>query len=65
MFGSDAAKQAQWRAFLNRSRLADAPADLSVVINRIRAFLWPLTESAPDPSSFTLAWLPGIGWAGS
>jgi hypothetical protein len=64
LFGSDPAKQAQWRAFLNRSRLADAPPDLSAVSDRIRTFLWPPTESARD-ASFTQAWLPGVGWSGS
>jgi nucleotidyltransferase AbiEii toxin of type IV toxin-antitoxin system len=57
-FGEDAEKQTQWRAFLGRTRLGDAPRDLFRVIDRLREFLWPPMTAAANDS----AWLPEIGW---
>ena len=44
-FGTDLAKQAQWRAFLKRSALKDAPEQLSVVVEELRAFFEPIFTS--------------------
>jgi len=60
----DAEKQTQWRAFLGRTRLGDAPTDLSVVVDRLREFLWPPTTAAANDSTFDSSWLPEIGWTG-
>lgn len=44
-FGTDPAKQAQWRAFLKRSALKGAPEQLSVVVEELRAFFEPIFMS--------------------
>ena len=44
-FGSDPAKQAQWRAFLKRSALTDVPEQLAVVVEELRAFFEPIFTS--------------------
>jgi hypothetical protein len=44
-FGTDPVKQAQWRAFLKRSALTDAPEYLSVVVEDLRAFFVPIFTS--------------------
>ena len=59
-FAEDAEKQTQWTAFLGRARLGDAPKDLSVVVDRLREFLWPPTAAAAN--TFDSSWLPEIGW---
>jgi predicted nucleotidyltransferase component of viral defense system len=63
LFGRAAGKQGQWAAFLNRSRLIDAPSDLATVSERLGAFLWPVTKAATDAHAFTGVWLPEIGWS--
>jgi hypothetical protein len=62
VFADDAEKQPQWTAFLGRTRLGDAPKNLSGVIDRLREFLWPPTTAAANDSAFDSAWLPEIGW---
>ena len=44
-FGTDPAKQTQWRAFLKRSALKDAPEQLSVVVEELRAYFEPIFTS--------------------
>src|SRR5690348_3047755 len=61
-FAEDAEKQTQWTAFLGRTRLGDAPMDLSVIVDRLRQFLWPPMRAAANVSDFDSAWLPEIGW---
>lgn len=60
-FGNHPEKQAQWHAFMNRSKLTDAPAELSSVTERLAGFLWPLTEAARS-GAFDRTWLAGVGW---
>ena len=52
-------KEAQWRAFLARDRLAIAPASLVQVINDLRAFMQPMLTRAEVAS-----WPPGGPWTG-
>jgi hypothetical protein len=44
-FGTDPAKQTQWQAFLKRSALKDAPEQLSVVVEELRAYFEPIFTS--------------------
>lgn len=60
-FGRDAEKQAQWRAFLARARLRDAPDDLATVVERVGALVLPLLTGAPD-SERRATWTPGADW---
>jgi hypothetical protein len=61
-FAEDAEKRTQWMAFLGRTRLRDAPTDLSAVVERLHEFLWPPTTAAASNLSFDSTWLPEIGW---
>ena len=50
-------KEAQWRAFLARDRLAVAPASLVQVVNDLRTFLQPVLVRAE-----VALWPPGGPW---
>jgi len=41
-FGNDPGKQAQWRAFLKRSALTQAPGNLAEVVEELRGFFEPI-----------------------
>jgi hypothetical protein len=61
-FGRDAAKQGQWRAFLARGRLGDAPAELQPVVERVAALVLPPASAARRGEVFRSIWTPGGGW---
>jgi hypothetical protein len=42
IFGADPAKQIQWKAFLKRSALTEAPESLMDVVEEIRLFFEPI-----------------------
>ncbi len=65
-FATDAGKQAQWRAFVRRGRLAEE-AELEEVIASLRAFLLPVLEAARVAPTHTASaleqrWEPGGPW---
>ncbi|MFN3652333.1 MAG: nucleotidyl transferase AbiEii/AbiGii toxin family protein [Armatimonadota bacterium] len=51
-------KQAQWRAFVRRSRLAGEGAELSTVTALLTRFLWPLLTAAWEGRELAAAWNP-------
>ena len=53
------ARDAQWRAFLSRDRMAAAPDMLAVVVTDPRAFLMPLLDAA---NSGEHTWRPSGPW---
>lgn len=59
-FGTDAAKQLQWNAFLRKTRLV-APA-LSVVVAALGDFMLPVLEGIRRSGAFDAHWRPGGGW---
>lgn len=61
-FARDPAKQAQWRAFIERGRLLDVPADLGVVVQRIGAMVLPAARAANDTELLHASWTPGGDW---
>jgi hypothetical protein len=61
-FTEDGSKQAQWAAFLRRSRLTDAPGELSRVIDALVAFLLPIAEALLNDEKFDKAWHPAGPW---
>jgi hypothetical protein len=63
-FARDSEKQAQWRAFVARSRLAHAPPDFEQVTTRIAAFARPVMNAARGDQQFTSEWRPEAGWLG-
>jgi hypothetical protein len=61
-FAHDPAKQAQWRAFIERGRLLEAPADLGLVVRRIESLVLPATRAANDTEPLHTSWIPGEDW---
>ena len=61
-FGADGEKQDQWRGFLRKSRLVEAPQDLSITVRAIAAFLGPILEAVGSGQSFAGRWPPGGAW---
>lgn len=61
-FALDPAKQAQWRAFVERARLRNAPTDLAVVIQRIDTFVLPAARGATGAEPFSASWIPAGEW---
>lgn len=59
-FAADDLKQRQWRAFLNKSRLA-AP-DLATLVAYLRTFLLPPTDAARSGTDFKKKWNPKGPW---
>jgi hypothetical protein len=41
-FGNDSGKHTQWRAFLGRSALTQAPENLAGVVEQLRTFFEPI-----------------------
>jgi Nucleotidyl transferase AbiEii toxin, Type IV TA system len=61
-FANDAAKQAQWRAFIRRAAIALAPEPLPDLLSSVAGFVAPplLALGAREP--FVLVWRPGGPW---
>jgi hypothetical protein len=61
-FANDAAKQAQWRAFIRRTAIALAPEPLPDLLSSVAGFVAPplLALGAREP--FVLVWRPGGPW---
>lgn len=55
-------KQAQWQAFLSRSNLIDAPANLAEALHRLRIFLVPILDACAKDVTVTQTWRPGGPW---
>ena len=60
IFGQDAAKRTQWRAFLSKSKL-EAP-ELDTVVAALAAFLLPVVEALLDRGTAPSAWPAGGPW---
>jgi hypothetical protein len=61
-FAKDTAKAAQWRGFVRRNRLSEAPKDLAEVIMSIGAFLKPISESLAEGHVFKSIWKAPGPW---
>lgn len=61
-FATDAAKRAQWLAFVRRGRLSEE-APLMGVIATLHPFLLPVLEAARTGATFAMHWEPGGPWA--
>ncbi len=58
----DRTKQVQWRSFIRKSGITDAPVEFSVVVVDLRQFLLPLAETLITGSPFSLAWKAPGPW---
>lgn len=61
-FASDPSKETQWRAFIRRSRLSDAPVDFAHAIQQLRSFLHPLVSHLGAGEDFAMRWPAGGPW---
>jgi hypothetical protein len=61
-FYTDPSRRGQWNRYLQRTKLADAPADFSLVGERVREFLEAPVRAASEHKSFTAAWPPEGPW---
>jgi len=61
-FAEDGTKQAQWAAFVRRTRLKISAADLNTVVDGIRKFLSPVSSSALHSGTFRKTWHKGKDW---
>lgn len=61
-FGSDAAKQVQWQAFLKKTHLHDVPTVLQEVINSLESFLIPVAKTAISKTDFVQHWVAPGPW---
>ena len=62
VFGADSDKQAQWRAFLRKTKLVDAPQELFIATEAIAGFAGPILAALRAGQSFAGYWPPGGGW---
>ena len=56
MFADDTQKLTQWRAFLRKTRLTDAPSALPDVIAVISSFLLPIAQAIVNGHEFNQTW---------
>ncbi len=61
-FSNLPAKQAQWRAFIRRTRLQRPPADFAEVVQTISGFLQPLAKALAAGKSFGGKWTAAGPW---
>jgi hypothetical protein len=61
-FAEDAAKQAQWRAFLRRTAIALAPEPLPELLRNVAAFVTPPLLTLGTKVPFESVWRPGGPW---
>jgi hypothetical protein len=61
-FATDVGKKAQWRAFLRKAKLDDAPADLQEVVDALAAFLLPVAGAVHGGGAFERAWQAPGPW---
>jgi hypothetical protein len=62
-FAEDSAKDNQWRGFVRRNRLSEAPKDLAEVIVSIGAFLKPISQGLAAGHVFKLIWKAPGPWS--
>ena len=62
-FAKDTTKAAQWRGFLRRNRLSEAPKDLAEVIISIGVFLKPISERLAVGYVFNSIWKAPGPWS--
>ncbi|MBI2313795.1 MAG: nucleotidyl transferase AbiEii/AbiGii toxin family protein [Betaproteobacteria bacterium] len=61
-FAGDGSKNAQWIAFIRRSRLEDAAPALAEVAIELREFLVPPLHAAANGTPFETSWPPAGPW---
>lgn len=63
-FGHDAGRQAQWRAFIRRSRLQNVPSSFAEIVEAVAVFLGPITKALAAGECFQGSWKAPGPWRG-
>lgn len=63
VFGTDPDRQAQWRRFLARGHISEAPEGLADVVEQLARFLMPPASAAADGDSYDARWVRVVGWS--
>ncbi len=61
-FAQSPDRDAQWRAFVRRGRLAEGEVALAAMLGRLREFLLPPLWAARSAAEFRRTWTPGGPW---
>lgn len=61
-FGEDHQKQVQWKAFIRKSKLENAPQGFADVTGRIQGFLQPVIDALLNETPFRQQWRAGGQW---
>lgn len=61
-FASDPESQRQWRAFLRRSEVTEAPDQFTDAVARVREFVTPVLRAASQGKEIPGTWTPGGAW---
>lgn len=61
-FAEDQTKVTQWRGFLRKSRLENAPQELGQVVDALAAFLLPVAEALNESQPFDQFWQAPGTW---
>ena len=61
-FAADATKQTQWAAFVRKTRLPDAPSELSAVVDTLGRFLSPVAEAIASRNATSKGWKAPGPW---
>jgi hypothetical protein len=52
----------QWRAFLTKGSVAEAPEDFNFIVAQLKDFIVPVADAASRQQPFTLHWAPAGPW---
>lgn len=63
-FANDASRQAQWQAFIRKSRLENAPSDFAEIVEAVAVFLEPITRTLAAGENFQRLWKVPRSWHG-
>lgn len=55
-------KEIQWKSFMNKSGIIDAPGSLATVIQEIATFLEPICKAIAEKHEFNMKWKPAGPW---
>ncbi len=61
-FAAEVARRTQWRAFLRKSKLEDAPSELATLVEEVGKFLGPIAQALSQDSDFQYVWDPRGPW---
>ncbi len=62
VFASDPESQRQWRAFLRRNEVTEAPEQFTDAVARVREFVTPVLRAASQGKEIPETWTPGGAW---